>query len=128
MWFHWCFCRYGIGAVRLAALSHFRVLYIMTHDSIGLGEVTACFRDQSVLARSRVDGVCVLCCQDGPTHQPVETLASLRALPNMLVFRPADANEVAGTPCVCVCLCVCVCVCVCVCCLHSVFQALITLR
>ena len=68
-----CFlvCSYALGAVRLSALSKFRVLYIMTHDSIGLGE-------------------------DGPTHQPVETLASLRAMPNMHVFRPADGNETAG--------------------------------
>lgn len=49
-----------MGAVRLSAISHFGVIYIMTHDSIGLGE-------------------------DGPTHQPVETLAMLRALPNLLV-------------------------------------------
>jgi len=65
------FISYASGAVRLSALSKFRVLYIMTHDSIGLGE-------------------------DGPTHQPVETLAALRAMPNMLVFRPADGNEVNG--------------------------------
>jgi transketolase len=65
------FVGYALGAIRLSALSHFRVLYIMTHDSIGLGE-------------------------DGPTHQPVETLASLRAMPNMLVLRPADGNEVSG--------------------------------
>lgn len=65
------FISYGLGAVRLAALSHHRVLYIMTHDSIGLGE-------------------------DGPTHQPVETLAALRAMPNLCVFRPADGNEVSG--------------------------------
>lgn len=65
------FISYGIGAVRLAALSHHRVLYIMTHDSIGLGE-------------------------DGPTHQPVETLAALRAIPNLYVLRPADGNEVSG--------------------------------
>lgn len=65
------FISYGLGAVRLSALSHLQVLYIMTHDSIGLGE-------------------------DGPTHQPVETLASLRALPNMVVLRPADGNEVSG--------------------------------
>jgi len=65
------FVGYALGAIRLSALSHLRVLYIMTHDSIGLGE-------------------------DGPTHQPVETLASLRAMPNMLVLRPADGNEVSG--------------------------------
>ncbi len=65
------FITYGWGAVRLAALSHLRVLFIMTHDSIGLGE-------------------------DGPTHQPVEVLAALRALPNILTLRPADGNEVSG--------------------------------
>ena len=66
------FVGYAAGAIRLSALSHHQVLYIMTHDSIGLGE-------------------------DGPTHQPVETLISLRATPNMYVFRPADATEVAGS-------------------------------
>ncbi|CAG8440292.1 2076_t:CDS:10 [Acaulospora morrowiae] len=65
------FISYALGAVRLSALSSFRVLYIMTHDSIGLGE-------------------------DGPTHQPIETVAGLRALPNILIFRPADGNEVSG--------------------------------
>ncbi|KAK9768234.1 Transketolase [Basidiobolus ranarum] len=65
------FISYAVGATRLSALSHFRVVYIMTHDSIGLGE-------------------------DGPTHQPVETLAHLRATPNTLVLRPADGNEVSG--------------------------------
>lgn len=65
------FITYGWGALRLAALSHLRALFIMTHDSIGLGE-------------------------DGPTHQPVEVLAALRALPNLLVLRPADGNEVSG--------------------------------
>lgn len=65
------FITYGWGAVRLSALSHFQVIYIMTHDSIGLGE-------------------------DGPTHQPIETLALLRSLPNCLTFRPADGNEVSG--------------------------------
>jgi transketolase len=59
-------------AVRLAALMELPVTYVWTHDSIGLGE-------------------------DGPTHQPVEQLASLRAVPGLLVFRPADANEVAET-------------------------------
>ena len=54
--------------LRLAALSGARVIYVWTHDSIGLGE-------------------------DGPTHQPVEHLASLRAMPNMLLLRPADATE-----------------------------------
>lgn len=66
------FLTYGWGSVRLAALSHLGVIYIMTHDSIGLGE-------------------------DGPTHQPIEILALTRATPNMLTFRPGDANEVAGT-------------------------------
>jgi transketolase len=65
------FITYGWGAVRLSALSHLQVIYVMTHDSIGLGE-------------------------DGPTHQPVETLAALRALPNCLTIRPADGNEVSG--------------------------------
>jgi transketolase len=65
------FISYALGATRLAALSHHQVLSIMTHDSIGLGE-------------------------DGPTHQPIETLATLRATPNTLVFRPADGNEVSG--------------------------------
>jgi transketolase len=65
------FITYGWGALRLAALSHLPGLYVMTHDSIGLGE-------------------------DGPTHQPIETLAALRALPNCLCLRPADGNEVAG--------------------------------
>ncbi len=56
--------------MRLSGIMHQRVVYVMTHDSIGLGE-------------------------DGPTHQPVEHLASLRAMPNMLVLRPADAMETA---------------------------------
>ncbi len=64
------FADYMRGAMRLAALMGIRVVYVLTHDSIGLGE-------------------------DGPTHQPVETLASLRAMPNMMVFRPADAVETA---------------------------------
>jgi len=62
------FVSYAAGAVRLSSLSQQRVLYIATHDSIGLGE-------------------------DGPTHQPIETLAHFRALPNMMVWRPADGNE-----------------------------------
>ncbi|KAI9276507.1 transketolase [Sporodiniella umbellata] len=66
------FLTYGWGAARLSALSHLPVIYVMTHDSIGLGE-------------------------DGPTHQPVETLVLTRATPNMLTFRPADGNEVSGT-------------------------------
>jgi len=65
------FVGYMIGAIRLSALSKFGVLYIMTHDSIGLGE-------------------------DGPTHQPIETLENLRSMPNIMVFRPADSNEMAA--------------------------------
>ncbi|MGX7743942.1 transketolase [Rhodopseudomonas parapalustris] len=65
-----CFTDYARPSMRVAALSHVPVVYIMTHDSIGLGE-------------------------DGPTHQPVEHLAALRAMPNMRVFRPADAVETA---------------------------------
>jgi transketolase len=64
------FTDYCRPAIRLAAISGLRVIYVMTHDSIGLGE-------------------------DGPTHQPVEHLASLRAMPNLNVFRPADAVETA---------------------------------
>src|SRR6202795_4348040 len=65
-----CFTDYARPSMRIAALSHVSVVYVMTHDSIGLGE-------------------------DGPTHQPVEHLASLRAMPNMRVFRPADPVETA---------------------------------
>jgi len=65
------FIEYCFPAVRLAALSHFQQILIMTHDSIGLGE-------------------------DGPTHQPVEALALCRATPNVLVLRPADGNETSG--------------------------------
>ncbi len=64
------FSDYCRPAIRLSALMGIRVIYVMTHDSIGLGE-------------------------DGPTHQPIEHLASLRAIPNLQVFRPADAVEVA---------------------------------
>jgi transketolase len=64
------FSDYCRPAIRLAALMGVRVIHVMTHDSIGLGE-------------------------DGPTHQPVEHLAALRAIPNLLVFRPADAIETA---------------------------------
>ena len=64
------FTDYCRPAIRLSALMGLRVVYVMTHDSIGLGE-------------------------DGPTHQPVEHLAALRAIPNLLVLRPADAVEVA---------------------------------
>lgn len=64
------FSDYARGAIRLSALQQVRVVYVMTHDSIGLGE-------------------------DGPTHQPVEHLQSLRAMPNVLVMRPADRIETA---------------------------------
>ncbi|MBF8297999.1 MAG: cbbT, partial [candidate division NC10 bacterium] len=64
------FSDYMRPAIRLAALSHIHVIYVFTHDSIGLGE-------------------------DGPTHEPIEHLASLRAMPNLTVIRPADANETA---------------------------------
>ena len=64
------FADYMRPAVRLAALSHYPSIFIFTHDSIGLGE-------------------------DGPTHQPVEHLTSLRLIPNLVVLRPADANETA---------------------------------
>jgi len=62
------FSDYMRPAIRLAALMKQKVIYVFTHDSIGLGE-------------------------DGPTHQPIEQIASLRAIPNLLVIRPADANE-----------------------------------
>jgi len=62
------FSDYMRPAIRLAALSHFPAIYVYTHDSIGLGE-------------------------DGPTHQPIEHLASLRAMPGLVVIRPSDANE-----------------------------------
>ena len=62
------FSDYCRPAIRLAALMGQRVIHVMTHDSIGLGE-------------------------DGPTHQPVEHLAALRAIPNLKVFRPCDAVE-----------------------------------
>jgi transketolase len=65
------FIGYALGAVRLSALSKFGVLYIMTHDSIGLGE-------------------------DGPTHQPIEMLECLRATPNLFTIRPCDGNETVG--------------------------------
>jgi transketolase len=64
------FTDYARPAMRIAALAGIPVIYVMTHDSIGLGE-------------------------DGPTHQPIEHLAALRAMPNMRVFRPADAMETA---------------------------------
>jgi transketolase len=65
------FSDYMRASMRLAALTGIRVIYVFTHDSVGLGE-------------------------DGPTHQPVEHLASLRAMPNLHVIRPADANETAA--------------------------------
>ena len=65
------FADYMRAAIRLSALAEAGVIYVMTHDSVGLGE-------------------------DGPTHQPVETLASLRAIPNLLVMRPADGTETSG--------------------------------
>jgi transketolase len=63
------FSDYARGAIRLSALMELPVVYIFTHDSIGVGE-------------------------DGPTHQPIEQVASLRAIPGLIVLRPADANEV----------------------------------
>lgn len=65
------FVSYAAGAVRLSALSRVRTIYVATHDSIGLGE-------------------------DGPTHQPIETLSHFRALPNTMVWRPADGNETSA--------------------------------
>ncbi|HET7144456.1 MAG TPA: transketolase [Anaerolineales bacterium] len=64
------FSDYMRASIRLAALSHYPSIFIFTHDSVGLGE-------------------------DGPTHQPVEQLTSLRLIPNLVVIRPADANETA---------------------------------
>jgi transketolase len=64
------FADYMRPAIRMAALSQYPTIFVFTHDSIGLGE-------------------------DGPTHQPVEHLASLRAMPGLIMFRPADANETA---------------------------------
>lgn len=65
------FTDYMRASIRLSALSDAGVIWVMTHDSIGQGE-------------------------DGPTHQPIETLASLRAIPNLTVIRPADGNETSG--------------------------------
>lgn len=65
------FVSYAAGALRLSALSHLPVIWVGTHDSIGLGE-------------------------DGPTHQPIETLAHFRAIPNLMVWRPADGNETSA--------------------------------
>jgi transketolase len=64
------FSDYMRGAVRVAALSKYPTIFVFTHDSVGIGE-------------------------DGPTHQPVEQIAALRAMPNLMVIRPADANETA---------------------------------
>lgn len=66
------FIGYAMGAVRLSALAQFGVIYIATHDSIFLGE-------------------------DGPTHQPIEMNASIRSMPQIYLFRPADGNEVSGS-------------------------------
>jgi transketolase len=65
------FADYCRGAIRLAALSHLPVIYVFTHDSVGVGE-------------------------DGPTHEPVETIPALRVIPNLDVIRPADPEETAG--------------------------------
>merc|ERR1712100_248452 len=65
------FTDYMRNAMRMAALSEAGTIFVMTHDSIGVGE-------------------------DGPTHQPIEHLASFRAMPNMLMMRPGDGNETAG--------------------------------
>jgi transketolase len=65
------FSDYMRGSVRLAALSHLRVIYVWTHDSVAVGE-------------------------DGPTHEPIEQVAALRAIPNLDVIRPGDANEAAA--------------------------------
>lgn len=70
------FLSYCHGAVTLSALSRLRIFLVMTHDSIGLGE-------------------------DGPTHQPIEKIATVRALPNILLLRPADGNETSGAYAVC---------------------------
>src|SRR2546427_9991700 len=64
------FSDYCRPSIRLASLMGIRVIYVMTHDSIGLGE-------------------------DGPTHQPIEQLAALSAIPNLLVFCPADSADAA---------------------------------
>ena len=65
------FTDYMRGAIRLSALSQARVIWVMTHDSVALGE-------------------------DGPTHQPIEHIPTLRAIPNLVVLRPADGNETSG--------------------------------
>ena len=66
------FSNFMFPSIRLACMMHLPITYIFTHDSISVGE-------------------------DGPTHQPVEQLLSLRTMPNLDVFRPADTNEVIGT-------------------------------
>src|SRR5436305_12937205 len=68
------FSDYSRNAIRMAALMRKRVIHVFTHDSIGLGE-------------------------DGPTHQPVEHLASLRLIPNVQLWRPCDATETAVAWC-----------------------------
>ena len=65
------FADYCRPSIRLAALSHLPVIYIFTHDSVGVGE-------------------------DGPTHQPIETIPGLRVIPNLDVIRPGDPEETAG--------------------------------
>ena len=65
------FADYCRASIRLAALSHLPVIYVFTHDSVGVGE-------------------------DGPTHEPVETIPGLRVIPNLDVIRPADPEETAG--------------------------------
>ncbi|KAG2375038.1 hypothetical protein C9374_010042 [Naegleria lovaniensis] len=65
------FASYALGAIRLSALAHIPNIYVLTHDSIGLGE-------------------------DGPTHQPIEVLPVLRAIPDLVVIRPADGRETSG--------------------------------
>ncbi|KAF0971621.1 hypothetical protein FDP41_009844 [Naegleria fowleri] len=65
------FASYALGALRLSALAHIPNIYVLTHDSIGLGE-------------------------DGPTHQPIEVIPVLRAIPNLVVIRPADGRETSG--------------------------------
>src|SRR4051812_38414916 len=86
-------CRYAFPAVRLTAISDFRQLYIMTHDSIGLGNIntflTFLLRPQALFGT-----IGSLLGEDGPTHQPIEALSLCRATPNITVFRPGDGNEV----------------------------------
>ena len=89
------FFGYAAGAVRVSALSHFGVLYIATHDSIGLGEDGPSRRPRP-RALPEAPRTRAPLGEDGPTHQPVEALVNLRATPNLLTLRPADANEVVG--------------------------------